>query len=201
MPQQSDISITVRFTGADNFPTALISGLINTVEKVVFQFEQEQLEHLIKQNRDIPLVVADASRHRIYAHKGQSVLIESASHGCIELAFVVTALAYWILDKTLGETLKQAWQKSPMNVRLKEILSEDRTRKAKEIARRLEQRVDRSHGLKELSVSTKIDVSEGDGISNIQITVTAKKDAELPPTRGEILLPMRDKILSKDVEE
>src|SRR5437868_1968218 len=141
MPQESDIAIIAKFTQAADFPAALISGVVNAIERVVFEVEREELEYLIEAIPGIPLVAADASRQRLYVRRGQSVLVESASGGSIVIACVVSALALWILKETLGETIKEAWRDSPTHHHLKDFLSRERTLKTEQIAQRLERRM------------------------------------------------------------
>jgi hypothetical protein len=196
MPQESDIAIIVKFTDATNFPAALITGVINTIERVVFEVEREDLEDLIdiiENTQAIESIVADASRHRISAYRGQSVLVESARGGSIELICVAGALAYWILDRTIGETIKEAWRESSAHRRLKEFLSQERTAKAQEIARRLKRSIRAPRQVKELSLAVGVEVSEAGGISRIVVTVDLRSETQLPPTRSVVL--------SKEMEE
>jgi hypothetical protein len=183
-PQESDIAITIKFIEATDFPAALISGVIDTVEKVVFEIEQEELEYLIKEYLGgealaIRSVVADASRHRIRARRGQSVFVESAADGSIVLNCVLSGLAIWIFKQTLGESIKGPWLHRPIHHRLKEFLSRESTWKMEQFAQRLERGIRAPRRLKELSSSTTVELSEAGGISRITIIVAARSETQL----------------------
>ncbi|PWT78733.1 MAG: hypothetical protein C5B58_14860 [Acidobacteria bacterium] len=184
MSPESDIAITIKFTEATNFPAALISGVIDTVEKVVFEVEQEELEYLIREYLGeeppgIQSLVADACRHRIRTRRGQSVFVESAADGSIVLDCVLSGLAVCILKQTLGEKIKESWLDSPIHHRLKEFLSRERTWKMEQFAQRLERGIRAPRRLKEFSSSIRVEISEAGGISRIAIIVAARSETQL----------------------
>ena len=152
---------------------------------VPLEVEREELDYLIEENPWIPSVVADASKHRIYAHRGQSVLVEFAAEGSIVITCVVSALALWILNKTLGETIKEAWLTSPLHHHLKEFLSRDRIPRTQQIAQRLKPRIRGLRRLEELPLSVTVEVSEARGISRITVTVVTPSETQLPPKRSD----------------
>jgi hypothetical protein len=134
MDDQSDIRIEVRLIGAEAFPAQLLLGTIEAAERAITRAEVSEIDDLQREFPDIPAAVFDAMRYRVKGLTGRALNFESASHGSIILIGAAVALAYWLLDKTLGETTKEAWQDSELNSRIKGFLQSKLRRKAEMIA-------------------------------------------------------------------
>src|SRR6185436_11089596 len=94
----------------------------NQVNAVVLEQEGRELETLARDLEGLPPLALDAARHRLSLRSGEGVLFYSASKGSIVLCGVVAGLSAWILQQTLGETLKEAWVESDMHKKLKRLL-------------------------------------------------------------------------------
>jgi len=129
--------IIIRFVGRPASSAELLSTIINMVEETVFQTEYTDLIAALEELPEIPSVVRDAAIVRIDRYQGRSLQIEDATSGSIILIGAVAGLAYWILDKTLGETFKEAWVETPLHRKLKDFFLSRRKVKLEHIQREL----------------------------------------------------------------
>ncbi|MBA3596226.1 MAG: hypothetical protein H0W40_02455 [Methylibium sp.] len=54
--------------------------------------------------------------------RDRALIIEYGGRGSLLLFGAAAGFAYWVVDKTLGETFKQAWVESEAHSRLKDFL-------------------------------------------------------------------------------
>lgn len=144
-----DLSIEVKFESVGGVPAEVLSAVLDLIARAVWRVEEEELEAFVKQS-DAPPALHDAMRYRLReVRPGMSFHVEAASTGSIILAGAAAGLAYWIADKTLGETLKQAWVESPAHTALKDFFNTRLLRKkvllADEISRASHRPIPRSY--------------------------------------------------------
>src|ERR1700738_3023787 len=120
-PEPTEISIRVRFRGAEALPAAFIASSIAIVETEVFRSEYDELDVIFRELGELPAIIRDACHHRIQQYEGNSLLFENAAKGSLILIGVGSALAYWIVQNTLGESLKDAYKESGLHWRLKSL--------------------------------------------------------------------------------
>jgi hypothetical protein len=135
MEEIPDIRVELRFVGSPRFPARLVLGAIEAVERAVMRAEVAEINELAEAFPEIPEATFDAVRYRAQQLTAQSLNFESASSGSIILAGIAAAVAYWLLDKTLGETVKQAWEASELHSRVRKFLLTRLSAKAHAIAR------------------------------------------------------------------
>lgn len=133
-----DTRIKVVFSERESFPALFVARVIRHVDLVVHEVEREDFEAALHALRGLPDVTRDALRYRLEKHPATAFYIRSNYRGSVVIAGVVGAVAKWILDKTLGETVKQAWKKSRLHRRLKKLLSWRSRTKAKRIQKKIQ---------------------------------------------------------------
>ena len=107
-------------------------------------------------------------------HAGESILFYSASQGSILLIGAVAGLAGWILDKTLGETLKEAWAESDLHKRIKTPPRSQSWNKGENIAAEIEKRRAISLGEhQQVELSPHVETSGASTIINVHVTIIA----------------------------
>lgn len=118
-------------------PCDILVRVAAAVERAAAAVERDEIEFL---NQHFPEHAAplDAARYRLQSYEGAAVVIERAESGSIILAGVLAGLAYWILDNTLSETLKEAWTNSSLHDRLVDLLSGRRHLRAQKMVDQLE---------------------------------------------------------------
>ncbi|HEV8578451.1 MAG TPA: hypothetical protein VGX68_05155 [Thermoanaerobaculia bacterium] len=173
------IEIRIRYTNPDGFPADAVAKTIEHIDAVVLDQEGRELETIARDLEGAPRVALDAARHRLAAHSGEGVLFYSASEGSIVLCGVIAGLSAWILQTTLGETLKEAWLESDLHKRLKRLLLAGSRYRAEGIAQGIENRNTISLGPKK-KVVLRVDVKPGTGSTIIEIDATLHAE-DLPP--------------------
>ena len=112
----------------------MLLGGIEAAERAVERAEIAEIEAIAKAFPEIPEPIFDAVRYRAERLTAQSLNVDTASNGSIILAGAAAAVAYWLLDKTLGKTLEKAWLASDLQSRVEDFLTKRRGQKAQQIA-------------------------------------------------------------------
>lgn len=129
-----DINIEIHFTEAQAFPAQLLLGAIEATERAIARAEREEIEELQKLLPDVPDTIFDAMRYRMGQLTGRALNFQGAATGSIILFGVAAGISYWLLDKTLGETVSETWRESDMHSRLKKFLHARIGTKARKVA-------------------------------------------------------------------
>jgi hypothetical protein len=185
MEKNEDIAIVATFSGAPHYPAKLIGKTLDLIETGVFVTELDEVDALQKTFKDVPNAIFDAVRWRVRTYQGATVHIENAGQGSIILGGLVAGVAVWVLQQTLGETIKEAWRESSWHEQLKHYLTQQRGTKARKIKDEIikmrdwdEYRVLREYGC-EMEVAV---------TDYYQIRVNIIQGGRpMPPTRGELL--------------
>ena len=119
-----------------HLPAWLLVKSVSAVDNAILASELNDLRQLRKQLPDLPTVALDAAEKRLGAYRGSGLLVERAESGSLVVIGVVAGLSIFVLQNTLGETLKEAWLESDGSRRLKALLFEQRSIKAFDIAGR-----------------------------------------------------------------
>jgi len=126
-----DITIHIRF---DEYLTSGdLVNIVTSIERSVYKQEAILLKKLRKEFSDLPTVFFDAAEFRLQNNKGNTLHIKKASEGSLILAGIAIGLSYWLLNQTLGETIKEAWIESESHEKLKEYLKSNIFSKSKAI--------------------------------------------------------------------
>ncbi|HVE70983.1 MAG TPA: hypothetical protein VNI54_06410 [Thermoanaerobaculia bacterium] len=119
-------------------PCNVLVRVAAAVESAAVRVERDEIEILRLQLPDIPAVAPDAARFRMEAYTGSAVMLQSSAPGSIILIGMVAGLSYWILDKTLGETISESWKNSPGHQRLLDFFSRRRRLRGERVASEVE---------------------------------------------------------------
>lgn len=181
MEEVPEIHIELRLIDSNRFPANFIVAAIETVDRAIGRAENEEIEELSGAFPEIPAAIFDAIRFRAQRLSYQSLNFEAASTGSIVLLGVASAVAYWLLDKTLGETAKQAWSESDLHLRIKEFLH----RRLREKVKRIDGNIQR-HSPTGASVETNIETLSQRGVVLIIVTMSLPRELAPVPTVREI---------------
>ena len=183
-----DVSVVLHFGEEAGAPLDYVTTVLKELDAVAYAQEIEDFkfakEHL--DEGDVRPVVMDAIEQRLRAHKGRSLLrVQAASQGSLELTVALGGLFVWLLDKTLGETVKQAWTQTRLHERLKELLMYRRERKAKELGLRCSERINKKLGTEAKAHIVLVDPLGGPGHHRytIKIDIDLTKLPAYPPPR------------------
>ena len=141
MINNTDIGINIRFSGgSSHFPSSLVTQIIDVIDDAIFETQKRDLE-LWRMNHNENPALTDAALYRIEKHRGKSLFIEGTHKGSLIVTGIVAALAYWVLENTVGETFKEAWTKTESHSRLKEFFLWRKKDKAMEIKREVDSKL------------------------------------------------------------
>ena len=125
MENSLDTKLTVRFKGTDGVSYEVLDSFLATICKEVHKYESDELKAYLDflANNKVDKVTQDAIVYRFgKIDKHRAVTVVGARTGSIEITLSLAAIAYWVVDKTLGETLKEAWLTSELHFNLLDFL-------------------------------------------------------------------------------
>ena len=194
MPPQTNVSefeipINLTFQNPAT-PALLIADVLESVNNAVYESESDELEALSQRFSDLPQVTLDAARYRIENYRQTALLIESGSKGSLIVLGTTALLALWLLDKTLGETIKEAWKQDEWHNKLKDYLTENLAAKANAIAENIRRQLQslshhrpwRRRSDRRLELSVEVQVSLEPGKARIMVGVKSLTQ-DLPPSQ------------------
>jgi hypothetical protein len=135
MDERYAARLRVRFETTE-LPAGVLAHVVAAIDAAGFQCAQEDLAFLRQELREFPVLI-DAGAHRLSKQRGAGALITSAQNGSIVLLGLIAG-AYWLLDKTLGETVKEAWTASPAHAHIFEVLTRRRPKRLRKVAEQIE---------------------------------------------------------------
>jgi hypothetical protein len=166
-------------------PVWLLLSVVRAADNAILASERNDLQLLRHRMPNIPDVAFDAAERRIADFRGAALQLERAQEGSIVLIGVAAGLSVFLLQNTVGETMKEAWLESDTHRRLKAFLLEQRHFKPNDIAKRLVSRLGRASYVGG-RVQTSIETAP-DGASQINVHVSGRDyQPGLPPPREEL---------------
>ncbi len=145
-----DIKIIIRLKNSESLidPKFLIQSLEH-LENALYESDRKDVENFSKvlteqllpkgifSNILMSRVIGDASLERLRRYKNKRLILTEARTGSIEIVAVVAAVGYYVLDKTIGETVGEAFKESNTGVILKQYFKDIIDKKAIYIVERL----------------------------------------------------------------
>jgi hypothetical protein len=177
-----DIHIELHFVQAAAFPAQLLLGVVEATERAIARVERDEIDEFQKLLPEVPVAVFDAMRYRAERLTGRALNFQGASSGSIILFGIAAGLSYWLLDKTLGETISETWRESDMHGRLKEILHARIGTKTRKIAGDI-----RPSRWSQGEVVTDVSTETKDGNPTIKVVVAPGPELLPIPKQSDVL--------------
>ena len=117
-------------------------------------------------------MVFDATELRLQNNKSKTLHLNSASKGSLILAGLAFGLSVWILNQTLGETVKEAWTESERHEKLKSFLKSNLCSRSEIIKKNI------SNELSRKGIFPGIEVKHDNEDVELRISVDAKEEKE-----------------------
>ena len=184
MPEVKELKLSLVFDyPLGSVPSYDLTKCIEHCEDAAYQSEFDDMFVLYSSlaSEDFQLFF-DAMRFRLSRLKGQILHLDEAQNGSIVLGGIVAGAAFWIIENTLGETLKDAWKESDLHKQIKEILIKNLQVKPKQIASKVKQLIEIDDALN-LTVDTDIS-DEGTSSVVVVIHITPKHTWDPIPSRA-----------------
>lgn len=175
MDELEQIPIEIKVEFPIFVSAANISKITALTEQAIFEVELRDLEYLTNEYEEISPAIHDATLLRLYRKSGSAFLVREAHSGSMLLAGMGVGLSIWLLNQTIGETIKEAWVESESHARLKEFLLAKRGNKKKAIRESVRSKL-RENGIRADAEATSEKVS---------VSISAKEDEEIENEMGE----------------
>ncbi|MCU1002771.1 hypothetical protein JAK44_17660 [Stenotrophomonas maltophilia] len=140
---ETSLQVLLKVSFENSVSTESLVAILNALESAAYQAETAELRQLRRSFPSLPEVATDAAAYRLQNEKGRVVRYSSADDGSILLIGAVAGLSYYILDKTLGQTISEAWSESESHERLKAFLKKRRFIRSREVERRIKSPLER----------------------------------------------------------
>lgn len=197
-----DLTLALNFGEQDGAPLDYVVTALSELGSVAYKQELEDFK-IVRQHLDhfgIDAVVMDAVETRLRAYKNRSVLrVRAVNDGSVEIAVAVTGLFVWLLDKTLGETIKEAFTSTRTHERLREFLMNRREAKAKELGSKAAELINKKLGDEASAHIVLIDPLGGPGHHRYKIRIEVELSGliEYPPPLEDLFSSSSDKDSSR----
>lgn len=183
-----------------DLPAAYLAAALTAMNDAAFRSETEELADVRRAFPSLPAVALDAASHRIKEYRGAATQIRSVRSGSIVLEAVLSGLTLWIIQQTLGETLKEAWLEGDAHKNLKTFLTKHRLSKVERLANDMRKRLEKSLPC-EVSVRHGLgNPGEADVPATIGIHVQVLPTTKLPPAREDALPENADDLSAREEE-
>lgn len=133
------VSVRICFDGA--VLSEDLIQILKAVEKAAFSLELQELRGVRSAFPMLPEVALDAAEFRLLKERGRAMAYSNAKEGSIILIGAIGSLSYFILNKTLGQTISEAWAESDAHKNLKEFLKKRLTLLPKKTAEEISREV------------------------------------------------------------
>jgi hypothetical protein len=107
--------------------------VLRAMDNSVLRTELDELRAVSEEFPELPRIIYDASEARILRYSGRAFLIKQASEGSIILTGAAVGIAYWVLQNTIGETLKETYLESDLQFKIKKLFKTRIDDKAKSL--------------------------------------------------------------------
>ncbi len=184
-----EIVLRLHQMGTRIIPYSLFRKIVDALNKAVYESENEELAIIQAEFPDLPNVAFDAARYRLRQYRYDSILIKDLRQGSLVVVGAVAGVAIWVLQETLGETMKEAWLDSEWHQRIKSLLlrrmSHKRHSLSADAARRIERAVPSETNI---GYDGPVDARVSEAPSRITIDVRIEVSTkDHPPDREEML--------------
>nr|WP_315848388.1 hypothetical protein [uncultured Rhodoferax sp.] len=124
--------VVLKFSGLDYYPSELVMAGLELVEQALHELEEDALKQTLAEHGLLESLYA--VRAEMDKMRRRHLQLYDASRGCLELWGVAGATALWVLQLTVGESMKDAYKKSDMHRTLSEIFSRDVVKFAEQLS-------------------------------------------------------------------
>ena len=135
-----DIRIELHLDGRDGMvDLRSLLRILNVLEAAIYNSDRTDVDHAARELQLSP-VIRDACLERLRQYRHQRLLLQDARSGSLELIGLVAGVSYFVLEKTIGESISEAFKESRYHAQLKGFfrrLIDEKTLMLAETVRRL----------------------------------------------------------------
>jgi hypothetical protein len=186
--------IYLHFVGADSISLAGIEEVLQQLRAYLIAREIGDLKLMRNQIPEIPSNVIRQVVKELEQHTRDPIIfkLSAVEKGSLGFFVGVTALAYWLLDKTLGETVKDAWKATQLHDRIRAYFLRGRKDKLRALQRDVNSTIERpdprrARHSSEIEVPMRAEIDENFTEISIRIEYSSlSKVAREIPTYDEL---------------
>lgn len=188
------MKIYLHFTGSGSVPFGTIESVIKEIQGIVIAQEELELRRLRKEIPEVPAsaitaAIAQLERPNI---QYQAVRVSAVKPGSLGLWIALTAFGWWVLENTLGETLKDAWKESATHEKVKQFFVRSRLDKLRAIQRGINKGVQKvrardSRKNVEIEVPMYAQLDEEQLELSVRIETSQEQASNMVPTYDELM--------------
>lgn len=188
------MKLYLHFYGTAHVSLAAIGEITDKVRTALIDIEKRELRRVRQAIPEIPSAAITSAIKAVDSHASDSNLfqLQSVRQGSVGIYIAVTALAYWILDKTLADTVSEAWRETKMHQRLRSFFLKGQIDKLRLIEKELNKGNQRFTWRQvrtnvSIEVPLKATLDEEAAQLSVRIDYTEVSESlELPPTYEQI---------------
>jgi hypothetical protein len=184
MKETLNIQTKVKIQNENAIPAGLLIEILRAVNHSYFYSELNDLRDLRKEFPEIPNIDFDNVETRIKNYHNSATLVQGINKGSIEFVTVGSGLLVWLLQQTLGETIREAWIEGNWYAKIKKFLLERVVDKPYKISKEI--KIFLKRNLK-AEAEILIDVNSEQQVVFIYITIFANENRIFSRTPDEIL--------------
>ena len=116
-----DIRIELHLHGRDGMvDSKSLLRILDVIEAAIYNSDRTDVDHAARELQLSP-VIRDACLERLRQYRHQRLLLQEARPGSLELIGLVAGVSYFVLERTIGESVSEAYKESRYHARLKEF--------------------------------------------------------------------------------
>lgn len=123
---RNGIGVRIGISGVPVITSGILVAILERLEEVFASIEISESSRLARELNcslgDLETISNMTTHWRRSLH-GRMISIEKAEKGSLYVIGLIAAASYWILEKTIGKTLEEAWAASEANQKLKNFLN------------------------------------------------------------------------------
>ncbi|MEM1222940.1 MAG: hypothetical protein AAGH40_09275 [Verrucomicrobiota bacterium] len=131
--------IKLYFAKVQHLPLTELEDTLHKIRDIVLEKERAELARIRYDVPDITKPTLSKILKSFDENQDKDAIfkIGAIRPGSVELTIVLTAFGYWILDKTLGDTLTETWKETDLNHRIKKFFLKGKKDKLKAIEKEI----------------------------------------------------------------
>ncbi len=183
------MKIYIHFAGTDHVSMDAIDDVVVKISNSLIAAEKRELRRLKQAVPEIPSEAVGQTLNKLEKYTdGKRILqLQAVKRGSVGVYLLVSALAYWLLDKTLSETVSEAWKNTNLHKKIVSFFLKGQDDKLRRVQLDLNKGIKTPDPLQarssfELEVPIRADLDEEKNELHIRIeyTETYKVEVRLP---------------------
>ena len=133
------MKLYLHFYGTSQVSLAAIGEITSRVRTALIEIEKSELRRVRQTIPEVPSTAITSAIKAVDAYASDENLfqLQAVRQGSVGVYIAVSALAYWVLDKTLSETVSEAWRETRMHQQLRSFFLKGQNNKLRLIEREL----------------------------------------------------------------